>query len=294
MLTHLSRCLALAASLLIFSIRAAIAAPEVIPLWPNGAPGFESRRNEPEEAQDYWVRNIHNPSITAFLPPADKNTGLAVVVVPGGGHRELVYDAEGREAAEFLNKLGVAAFVLKYRLARERDSHYQLATHVRQDAYRAMRLVRSRAADWHIDPNRVGLLGFSAGGEVLAMVSYSPGHGDPHASDAVDRQNGRPDFQMIVYPGPLGIPNEGVPADAPPLLIVCANDDLGHIEPTMDLVSKYRAAGVPVEAHIYARGGHAFNMGNRSQLVTLQGWPNRMADWLKDNGWLEAKRPSAE
>ena len=290
------RYVALAASFLVLlsaAARVVGAEPEVIPLWPNGAPGVESRRGEPEEAQDYWVRNVHNPSITAFLPPAEKNTGLAVVIVPGGGHRELVFDAEGREAAEFLNKLGVAAFVLKYRLTRERDSRYQLATHVRQDAYRAMRLVRSRANDWHIDPERVGMLGFSAGGEVGAMVAYSAGRGDPDGADPVDRQNGRPDFQMIVYPGPLGIPNEGVPADAPPLFIVCANDDLGHIEPTMDLVSKYRAAGAPVEAHIYARGGHAFNMGSRSKLVTLQGWPERMADWLKDNGWLEAKQPSA-
>jgi acetyl esterase/lipase len=179
-------------------------------------------------------------------------------------------------------------------LARERDSRYQLATHVRQDAYRAMRLVRSRAGDWGIDPERVGMLGFSAGGEVVAMLAYSSGNGDPDAADPVDRLSGRPDFQMIVYPGPLGIPNEGVPADAPPLFIVCANDDLGHIEPTIDLLTKYRTAGAPVEAHIYARGGHAFNMGNRSQLATLQGWPERMADWLKDNGWLEAKLPPAQ
>jgi acetyl esterase/lipase len=266
---------------------AAQTAPERIPLWPDGAPGFESRHNEPEEAQDYWVRNIHNPSLTVFLPPADKATGAAVVVVPGGGHRELVFDAEGRDAAEFLNQLGVAAFVLKYRLARERDSQYQLATHVRDDAYRAMRLVRSRADQWQIDPSRVGMLGFSAGGEVVAMVAYSSGNGQPEAADPIDRQNGRPNFQMIVYPGPLGIPNEGVPADSPPLLIVCANDDRGHIEPTVNLVNKYRAAGAPVEAHIFARGGHAFNMGHRSELATLKGWPDRMADWLKDNGWLD-------
>jgi acetyl esterase/lipase len=215
-------------------------------------------------------------------------------VVPGGGHRELVFDAEGRDAAEFLNQLGVAAFVLKYRLARETDSRYQLATHVRDDAYRAMRLVRSRADQWQIDPGRVGMLGFSAGGEVVAMVAYGSGNGQPDAADPIDRQNGRPNFQMIVYPGPLGIPNEGVPADSPPLLIVCANDDHGHIEPTVDLVNKYRAAGAPVEAHIFARGGHAFNMGHRSELATLKGWPDRMADWLKDNGWLDPEHKPTE
>jgi acetyl esterase/lipase len=287
-------CNAVGALMIVISSAAvAQTAPEQIPLWPNGAPGFESRRGESEAAQDYWVRNVHNPSVTAFLPPADKATGAAVIVVPGGGHRELVYNAEGRDAAEYLNGLGVAAFVLKYRLAREQDSPYRLATHVRQDAYRAMRLVRSRAEEWHLDPNRIGMLGFSAGGEVVAMVAYPSGFGDPAAADPIDRQNGRPDFQLIVYPGPAGIPNEGVPADSPPLFIVCANDDRGHIEPTVDLVAKYRAAGAPVEAHIYSHGGHAFNMGRRSELATLKGWPERMADWLKDNGWLDAKpRPA--
>ncbi|MGD9635175.1 MAG: alpha/beta hydrolase [Pirellulales bacterium] len=263
------------------------AAPEQISLWPGGAPGFEARRDEPEEAQDYWVRNIHNPSITAFLPPADKATGAAVIVVPGGGHRELVFDAEGCDAAEYLNQLGVAAFVLKYRLAREKDSPYKIETHVRQDAYRALRTVRSRAAEWHLDPQRIGILGFSAGGEVAALVAYESGDGDPQAADPIDRVNGRPDFQIVVYPGPLGIPKDKVPADSPPLLLICANDDRGHIEPTIDLLTKYRAAGAPVEAHIYSHGGHAFNMGRRSELATLQGWPARMADWLRDNGWLD-------
>lgn len=262
------------------------AASEQIPLWPAGAPGFESRRDEPEQAKDYWVRNIHNPSITVFAPPPDKANGTAVVVVPGGGHRELVFDAEGREPAEFLNKLGVTAFVLKHRLAREPDSPYNVEEHARQDAYRAMRLVRSRAADWNIDPNRVGMLGFSAGGETVALVAYEPGNGDPSAADPIDSQNGRPDFQMIVYPGPLGIPRTEVPADAPPLFIVCANDDRGHIEPTIDLVNKYRTAGASVEAHILARGGHAFNMGNRSELASVRHWPDRMAEWLADSGYL--------
>lgn len=265
----------------------AYADPEQIPLWPGGAPGFESRRDEPELAQDYWVRNIHNPSITAFLPPADKATGAAVIVVPGGGHRELVFDAEGRDAAEFLNQLGVAAFVLKYRLAREKNSLYKIETHVRQDGYRALRTVRSRATEWKLDPKRIGILGFSAGGEVAALVAYDSGGGDPQAADPIDRVNGRPDFQIVVYPGPLGIPKDEVPADAPPLLLICTNDDRGHIEPTLDLLAKYRAAGAPVEAHLYARGGHAFNMGRRSKLLTLRGWPDRMADWLRDNGWLD-------
>ncbi|MDQ6812155.1 MAG: alpha/beta hydrolase, partial [Bacteroidota bacterium] len=113
------------------------AKPIVVPLWQNGAPGFESRKNEPEEAKEYWVKNIHNPSIAVYLPPKEKRTGAAVVICPGGGHRLLVYNAEGVEPALFLNTLGVTAIVLKYRLAREENSPYSLDKHLRQDAYRA-------------------------------------------------------------------------------------------------------------------------------------------------------------
>src|SRR5688572_10343307 len=148
-----------------------------IPLWPNGAPGSENRRNEPTQAKDWWMKNIHNPSITVYPAPTDKATGAAVIICPGGGHRELVITAEGKEAAEFLNSIGVTAFVLKYRLANEENSTYKLETHVRADSYRAMRLVRSRATDWNIDPNRIGMLGFSAGGEVVALVAYNSGEG---------------------------------------------------------------------------------------------------------------------
>ena len=111
-----------------------------ISLWPNGAPGFEKLRNQPEQAQDYWVKNINNPSITVYLPPKNKATGTAVIICPGGGHRLLVFNAEGVEPAVFLNNLGVAAFVLKYRLARDSNSPYSLNIHPREDAYRAMRL----------------------------------------------------------------------------------------------------------------------------------------------------------
>src|SRR5215469_12268145 len=135
-----------------------------IPLWPNGAPGFENKRSEPEIAKDYYVKNIHNPSITIYLPPKEKATGAAVVIFPGGGHRLLVFNAEGREPARFLNSIGVAAFIVKYRLFREDSNLYSLDREVKQDAYRAMRLVRSRAAQWGIDPNKVGTLSFSAGG----------------------------------------------------------------------------------------------------------------------------------
>ncbi len=257
----------------------------VVPLWEKGAPGFENRRDEPELARDYWVRNIHNPSLTVFLPPKAKANGAAVLVVPGGGHRELVFQAEGVEPAQFLNGLGVAAFVLKHRLARETNSPYSLQIHPKQDAQRAMRLIRSRAAEWNVDANRLGTLGFSAGGEVVSMLAYSPSAGDATAADPIERQDCRVNFQIVIYPGPLGIP-EQLPSDAPPAFFLVANDDRGHVEPVMRLVEKYRAASRPVELHLYARGGHGFNLGGRAKLNSIRSWPQRMTDWLGDNGFL--------
>lgn len=274
-------------SVLLASFSSAETTPRVIPLWENGAPGFESLKNEPELAQSYWVRNINNPSLTVFLPPEGKGNGCAVVVAPGGGFRELVYNAEGKQAAEFLNSLGIAAFVLKYRLPNEEKSPYHFDD-VKRDAYRAMRLVRSRASEFHIDAQRVGMLGFSAGGAVVMMVAYDKGDGDPKAVDLVDRANGRPDFAMMVYPG--GKVPQKIPADSPPTFLLCANDDEYHCdEVTMELVQKYRAANVPVELHLLARGKHAFNMGDRSTFAAVKHWPDRMAEWLGDSGYLKAR-----
>lgn len=264
------------------------ATPEVVPLWEKGAPGFENRRNEPELAKDYWIKNIHNPSITVYLPPKEKATGAAIVVAPGGGHRELVFNAEGRDAATYLNSIGVAALVLKYRLAREPGSPYKVETHAQQDAYRAMRLARSRAKEWNIDPKRIGMMGFSAGGEVVSLVAYGSGDGAANAEDPIDKLNGKPNFQVMIYPGPLGIPDV-IPSDAPPAFLLVANDDLGAAGVIFNLLKKYREAKVPVEAHIYARGGHAFNMGLRTPLVTLKTWSQRLTDWLQDNNILHPK-----
>ena len=260
-----------------------------IPLWANGAPGFENRRNEPEEAKDYWVKNIHNPSITVYLPPKDKATGAAVVIFPGGGHRLLVFNAEGRDPARFLNSLGVAAIIVKYRLFREDSTIYSLGKEVRQDAYRAIRVVRSKAAEWGIDTARVGTLSFSAGGEVAALVAYTPGLGNPAAPDPIDRLNGRPDFQLLVYPGPLGVPAT-VPADAPPAFLLAGDNDECCSVPVISLLQAYRAAKVPVEAHILNQAGHGFNMGYRSNLKAVKNYPQLMADWLSDMHILEPAR----
>lgn len=263
------------------------AAPQVIHLWENGAPGFESRKDVPEQAEDYWVRNINNPSITVFMPPKEKANGCAVVVAPGGGFRELVFNEEGRKAAEFLNTLGVTAFALKYRLSNEEHSPYTL-DNVRQDACRAIRLVRSRAGEFNIDPNRIGILGFSAGGAVVMMVAFDKGDGDPRAADPVDRANGRPNFLMMVYPGGDQLVPKVIPHDTPPAFLICANDDeYGCDKVTLALLEKFRKANISVEAHFIAKGKHAFNMGDRSSFAAIRHWPDRMAEWLSDRGFLK-------
>jgi acetyl esterase/lipase len=260
--------------------------PLVVPLWANGAPGFEDRRNESEVAKDYWVANIHNPSITIFLPPKESANGAAVLICPGGGHRQLVYGAEGVEPARYFNNLGVAAFVLKYRLAREPGSPYSLKIHPRQDAQRAMRLIRSRAQEWNVDTNRLGIIGFSAGGEVASLLVYNITAGDPAAPDPIDRLDSFANFQIVIYPGPLGIP-EAVPANAPPAFFLVANDDTSHVGAVLSLLDKYHTAGRSVEAHIYAQGGHGFNLGARSKLASIKSWPQRLTDWLEDNHILQ-------
>jgi acetyl esterase/lipase len=258
----------------------------VVPLWVNGAPGSEARRNEPETKPNPWsIGNIQNPSVTVYLPPKEIANGTAVVIAPGGGHRELVVGEEGTKPALFLNKLGVTAFVLKYRLANEANSGLTVDKDTRADAYRAMRLVRSRAAEWGVDPKRIGMMGFSAGGEVLSMAVFGPGAGDPNATDPIDRADEKPNFAIWIYPGPFGIPDT-IPKDAPPAFSLVASDD-GLTAVVLALTQKYRAAKVPIETHVLSSGGHGFNMGDRSALAAVKTWPQRLADWLGDSGYLK-------
>jgi acetyl esterase/lipase len=254
---------------------------EPFSLWPAGAPGFESRRDEPELAKDWWVKNIHNPSLTPMFPAKEKSTGDAVIICPGGGHRQLVFNAEGTEAGEFLRQQGVATFTLKYRLGREENSPYTIEKHALEDGQRAVRYVRANAKKWGLDPNRIGMLGFSAGGEVVSMVAYADSGGNPDAADPIDRESANINYQMLIYPGPLGIP-EKIPADAPPAFLLVANDD-GAARVVVELLEKFREANVPVEMHLLRKGGHGFNMGNRSKLKSIQTWPQRMSDWMSDN-----------
>ncbi len=264
-------------------------AQSVVRLWTNGAPGFEDRKDLPEQAASYWVKSVNNPSLTVFLPPKGKANGAAVILCPGGGFRELGFVPEGIEAARYFNSIGVAAFALKYRLPREPGSVYNM-THPRQDGLRAMRLVRSRAVEWGIDPNRIGMVGFSAGGEVVSMTSFGENAGDTHATDPIDKVSARPDFIVEIYPGGAGIP-ETLPANVPPAFLLVANDD-DHTDSVLRIFRLYRAARVPVEVHVFTKGAHAFNMGARSKLTTIKNWPQRLADWMGDNNLLDPAVPA--
>jgi acetyl esterase/lipase len=185
-----------------------------------------------------------------------------------------------------LNELGVTCFVLKHRLARETNSPYSLQIHPREDAQRAMRLIRSRAAEWNLDTNRIGAMGFSAGGEVVALLVYSPTAGRTNAVDAIDQAECRTDFQIVIYPGPLGVPDR-IPTNAPPAFFLVAGDDYSHVGPVLTQLEQYRQARRSIEVHFYAQGGHGFNLGNRSKLAGIKDWPQRLTDWLTDSGLLQ-------
>ncbi len=262
----------------------------MIKLWPNGAPGSAARRGEAEVARDYWVRNIHDPSLIAFPADPAKRNGAAVVIMPGGAHKMLVWTNEGTKVATALNRMGVTAFVLKYRLANEPGSRYSVEGEAADDARRAIRWVRAHAADYAIDPARVGAMGFSAGGELVTLVADTPEPAGRPVTDAVDRQSARPDFQMLVFPGPRGIPPTAV-ATAPPAFLVAGSRDPCCAAPTVALYEQLRKAGVSAELHMYADSGHAFNL-DESDRTSILHWPDRLYDWLSDGGWL-SNRPRA-
>jgi len=254
-------------------------------LWPDGAPGSEKRHGEAETVQNTYVSNIHDPSLTVVKADARHANGAAVVIAPGGGHRMLVWMNEGVVAAKSLNRVGVTAFVLKYRLARDQGSTYSIENDAAADLRRAVRWVRAHAAEFGVDPNRVGVMGFSAGGELVSLVADNPAPPAGAKQDAVDKQSARPDFQVLVYPGPLGVPAKAV-QDAPPAFIVAGSADKCCGPPSVALYQQLVAAGVSAELHMYADTDHAFNMGQRSERLSDVHWPDRLADWLADGGWL--------
>jgi endo-1,4-beta-xylanase len=264
--------------------------PQEIPLWPNGAPGFEKRKDEKEvktaQGKEYKITNVHNPTLTVFLPPREKANGAAVVIAPGGGFRELWMMHEGVNEAKWLNEHGVAAFVLKYRLPREKDSPYKLSEQPLQDGQRAVRLVRSRAKEWNIDPSRVGIMGFSAGGELAAIVSNDPGKGKEDAADPIDRLSARPDFRALIYSGPLGVRNQEVTKEMPPTFMAVGDKD-GAATWMAEHYLALKKAGVTAELHIYADTPHGFGLRDGNKGRPSNAWIERFEEFLGTMGMLK-------
>jgi acetyl esterase/lipase len=270
-------------SLLLFA-GGALAADQIL-LWSDGAPGSEGRTapetmriNPPDEQV---VSNINAPALTPFLPDPAKATGAAVIVIPGGGHREIWITHEGYRVAQALADRGIAAFVLRYRLSLAPDTPYKLA-HSLADVQRAIRLVKSRAAEWHLDPARVGVMGFSAGGHLTALAGTHVAAGKADAVDPVERQSSRPAFLGLVY---AYIPDDvAFRSDMPPSFFLFGDKDSvvkGQIGRFLEL----QKLGVPCELHVLSGVRHGFGIRpvNPPQVAV---WPTLFVNWLEASGFL--------
>ncbi len=275
-------------------------AAEPFPLWPQGAPGALGKA--PEDV----------PTLTPYVAPKGRATGAAIVVCPGGGYQHLALDHEGRAVAEWLNSVGVTAFVLKYRLG-PRYRHPSML----QDAARAIRTVRARASEWGLDPERVGILGFSAGGHLASTAGTHFDAGKPDSTDPIERVSSRPSVMILIYPvitmrelthagsrrnllGENPSPElvallsneEQVTKETPPAFLVhTMNDAAVPVENTLMFVAALRRAGVPFELHLYERGPHGFGLGTAREGKPadpiLSTWPAHAADWLRLHGFVK-------
>jgi len=262
--------------------------PKVLLLWPDGAPASEGIAkgqteeivNRSDTVINRSVSNVHKPSLTVYLPPKDKATGTAVIVCPGGAYTHLAIDKEGYDVAKWLNSLGAAGFVLKYRLR----PYYQ-RSHALQDAQRAVRMVRSRAEEWGIDPNKIGILGFSAGGHLASNLAMHFQEDAYEPKNVIDKVSGRPDFMILGYTSTRLSDESPVTAEIPPAFLFCSSDD-GSVpaERSVNFYLALRQAGVPAEMHVYEKGGHGFGLGVRGGAVTS--WPVRCADWMRERQLL--------
>lgn len=278
------------------------------PIWPGAAPEAQPAAG-PETSTTtgqgdlvagrpyVWVENVTQPTMTLY-PPKGKNTGVAVIVFPGGGYMGLAMDLEGTEVCDWLASQGVSCVLLKYRVPRsgqywdkKLDRHVEPSVPAAlQDAQRTLSLVRFRAAQWGIDPRKIGVLGFSAGGHLAAQSSTAFEHRAYKPVDAADQQSCRPDFAVPIYPGHLNMggklnPRMRVPAATPPTFLLQAEDD--HVDGVEQCLVYYRAllkAGVPVEMHLYAQGGHAF--GLRPTRFPITAWPRLVEKWLATIGMI--------
>lgn len=281
------------------------AEPLVVDLWPGKPPGDtatlppEADTTKPTDGQVAGKRvmrigNVATPQLHIYQPAPDKATGAAVVICPGGGHHILAWDLEGTEVAEWLNTLGVTGIVLKYRVpARDKDRRWFAAV---QDAQRAVSLVRSRATEWKLDPKRLGVCGFSAGGETAGRAALAQERFYDRV-DVVDDQSHRPDFAMLIYPAYFVEKDEKgkdlprlrsdltVTEKAPPMFLVHAFNDPVTPQSSLLLASRLKEVGVPAEVHIYPTGGHGYGLRHTSEAVTQ--WNLRAGQWLAEQGLLK-------
>src|SRR5215471_10226966 len=267
------------AALLFLATVAFAAEPQIIYLWPQGAPGSEGKTGEEavrinQPGSEHVVSNIHKPSITVYLPPKESASHAGVIVMPGGGHRELWMDHEGYNVAKWLSDHGVAAFVLKYRLAREQGSTYTVDGTAFGDAQRALAVVRQRAEEFRVDPARVGVMGFSAGGEIAGLTAS-------RWENVADR----PAFQALIYPA---IPRDmKLSKDTPPAYLLCGEDDRQNISQGLpELYLAMKKAGASAELHVLSKVGHGFGLRATNKGETAV-WLVRFHEWLGVRGLLK-------
>jgi acetyl esterase/lipase len=260
-----------------------------IPIWPGAVP---DAGKQPVKGPEKATSGLTQPTMTVYSP-AGTNTGVAMVVFPGGGYMNLAMDLEGTEICDWLTSKGITAILSKYRVPFNKKWPYGESRIAFQDAQRTLGLVRSRAAEWHIDPHKIGVIGFSAGGHLVAATSTRFDKRTYPEVDAADKESCRPDFAIALYPGhlwdiggPLDLnPNVPVTSKTPPTFLVQAEDD--PVDPVFESLVYYIAlkkAGVPVEMHLYAQGGHGF--GLRHPELPIGEWPQLVEKWLGTIGMI--------
>ncbi|MGZ8939868.1 MAG: alpha/beta hydrolase [Limisphaerales bacterium] len=286
----------------------------VLPIWPGAVPGDfgtigPERVRTPSEAPTKdakWITNVKAPAITVFRPPSERNTGTAVIICPGGGYWNLAWDLEGEEVAAWLSRVGITAFVLKYRVPRRVGQPERLpAPGPLLDAQRTVSLVRSRAAEWKIDTNRIGIIGFSAGGHLAVATATHFDQRGYKEMDEIDRTSCRPDFAAAIYPGYFleqqraGVEQEKnvlapyirIPNETPPIFLAHASDDtVAGAENSAVMFLALKRAKVPAELHIYAKGGHGF--GVRTNTLPGATWADRFVDWLRNQEMIGENAPA--
>ena len=265
---------------------------EQTPLWP-GTPPDALPNPKPESGDpDGGAFNVSRPTMTWYAPKVE-NTGVAMLVFPGGGYQALAMTGEGSEICDWLTSRGITCVLLKYRVPCVKSGPYRDCLTALQDAQRTVGLVRFQAAQWHIDPHRIGVLGFSAGGHMVAAVSTHFEKRLYPTVDAADKESCRPDFAVALYPGHLAVrerdftlnPDIRVSSHTPPTFLLQAEDDpIDPVENSLVYYAALRKAGVPAEMHLYVKGGHAFGLRRTESPIT--GWPQLVETWLATIGMI--------